>query len=333
MASFWVVNSFALYPEQALERYINISKIILMVVVATILINSTDKLFSLVRVIGYSLGFYGLKGGIFAIATGGGMTVWGPENSFLYANNSIGLALGMNIPILLYLLKYERRPLARWLLKAMLLFTYPAIICTYSRGAWIGMVMVTVMCVVKSRKKFIGVGIAGFAVVLFGSVAPLFAPENLVQRYDDLRNYDTEVSAQSRLWNWEFCKRVGLARPLVGAGFDFYTIESYAKFYPEFQERWPGKVWSCHSTWLTVLGEHGIVGFTMWLCLTMCCWMTLSRMRYVTRDAPNKIEIIDFTNMIKSSMIAYFVIGTFIDAAYFDLFYYLVALSSYRMGS
>src|SRR5437773_9564034 len=120
---------FALYPDNALEAYIYVSKVFLMVVVTAVLINSREKLHSLIRVIGLSLGFYGLKGGIFALASGGGMMVFGPQDSFLYANNSIGLALVMNIPILLYLIKQEPSARLRWLIKAMLLFSYPAIVC------------------------------------------------------------------------------------------------------------------------------------------------------------------------------------------------------------
>ena len=58
-----------------------------------------------------------MKGGIFAMISGGGFIVYGPEGSFLEANNSIGLALAMNIPVLMYLLKTEQKNWARKNLK------------------------------------------------------------------------------------------------------------------------------------------------------------------------------------------------------------------------
>jgi probable O-glycosylation ligase (exosortase A-associated) len=286
----------------------------------------------LIRVIGLSLGFYGLKGGIFALASGGGMMVFGPQDSFLYANNSIGLALAMNIPILQYLIKQEPSARLRWLIKAMLLFSYPAIVCTYSRGAWIGMVAATALSVIKSRNKFLMIGVTGIVTMVLVTVVPKIAPENLVHRYDDLVNYDQEVSAQSRFWNWEFCKRVGLARPLVGGGFNFYAIETYEKFYPEFLARWPGKVWSCHSMWLTVLGEQGIPGTVIWVSLIVSCMISLTQMRLKARGSPDEKYMVDFADMIKSSMVTYFVVGTFLDAAYFDLFYYFVAFVVVQKG-
>lgn len=322
--SFAVSTLFALYPADAFERFVKMSKILLMVVVAMAVINSEERLHAFIRIIGFSLGFYGIKGGLFAILSGGGFLVYGPEISFLAANNSIGLALAMNIPMLLYLLKNEELAWVRWIVRAMLLFSYPAIICTYSRGAWLGLVMVTALSVLNSRRKFLVVPLAGALAVVLQSVVPEITPNRLAQRYDSLVNYEEDSSAQSRFWNWEFCKRVGLARPLTGGGFNFYTLESYARFYPEFMERWPGKVWSCHSTWLTIFGEHGFPGAILWLLLVSCCLLSLRQIWAYGGMTPGKSQYAFFADMAQSSIVTYLVIGTFLDAAYFDLFYYFV---------
>jgi putative inorganic carbon (hco3(-)) transporter len=313
----------ALYPVEAFEQFSLVSKIFLMTIVATIVINTEDKLNWLIRVVGYSLGFYGLKGGFFAIVSGGELTVWGPENSFLFANNSIGLGLAMNIPILLYLLKIEQSIWLRWVLRLSLILTYPAIVCTYSRGAWLGMVIVTVATVIKSRRKFYAIASIGIVALAFEIFVSPIAPERLQDRYDTLVNYQEDASAQSRFWNWEFCKRVGIARPVSGAGFDFYRLESYATFYPEFLARWPGKVWSCHSTWLTVFAEHGIPGAVIWLLLLMYSIISLKQMRANAVSIPQSHSL-DFVDMVQNSILGYVVVGTFIDAAYFDILYYLV---------
>ena len=301
-----------------------------MIIVATFVINSEEKLNSLIRVIGYSLGFYGLKGGFFAIVSGGGFIVWGPEDGFLYANNSIGLGLAMNIPVLLYLLKVEQASWLRWILRSMLFLTYPAIICTYSRGAWLGMITVTAMSVLKSRRRFVALVLAGL-VVLAVQIGPRIAPDRLQQRFDSLVNYEEDSSAQSRFWNWEFCKRVGLARPLSRGGFNLYRLESYANFYPEFLTRWPGKVWSCHSTWLTLFAEHGIPGFVIWFTLLICCLISLRQIRAHGKRA-GSLYLSNFVDMVQNSLVAYFVVGTFIDAAYFDIFYYFVAFIIIQKG-
>lgn len=321
----------ALYPAKALEQFLLVSKIFFMIIIATMVINSDEKLNSLVRIVGYSLGFYGLKGGLFAVLSGGEMIVYGPEDSFLYANNSIGLGLAMNIPILLYLLKIEKSSWLRWILRSMLFFTYPAIVCTYSRGAWLGMLVVTAMNLLSSRKKVLLIGFACIVTIALQLILSQKAPERLISRYDSLLNYEEDSSAQSRFWNWEFCKRVGLARPIAGGGFDLYGLESYATFYPEFLERWPGKVWSCHSTWLTIFAEHGISGSVIWLALVICGLMSLRQIRAYGMTSGN-LYLVEFIDMVQSSLLAYLVVGTFIDAAYFDIFYYFIALIIIQKG-
>lgn len=330
LLSLWCVFAFstliAFIPKDAFSHFIHVSKILLMIGVAVVLTNSRDRLYSLIRVIGLSLGFYGLKGGIFALATGGQFLVYGPEDSFLEANNSIGLALAMNIPILIQLIKMEQKKWLLWIMRLMLLFSYPAVICTYSRGAWLGLAIVSALAVLKFRHKFLAVATAGILIVLLLPALPGLMPERLVTRYDSLVNYQEDSSAQSRLWNWEFCKRVGMANPLTGAGFNYYSLESYAIYYPEFQERYPGKVWSCHSIWLTVFSEHGLPGLVLWFGLLLSCLFSLRRIRSYAMLREANSWAAPYVDMVQSALVAYMVVGTFLDAAYFDLFYFLIAV-------
>src|SRR5262249_14878477 len=104
---------------------------------------------------------------------------------------------------------------------------------------------------------------------------------------------------------------------------DFYSLESYAKFYPEFQERWPGKVWSCHSMFLTIFGEHGAVGAAIWVALLVSVLLRLRSLRLYGR-LNHQQSLIDFVDMAQGALVAYFVVGVFLDAAYFEIFYYLI---------
>jgi len=325
-AVFGLSSLTAFYPDLAADRLISISKILLMVFLTILLTTNKSRLDALLRAIALSLGFYGLKGGVFAIATGGQALVFGPENSFLEANNAIGLALAMNIPLLYYLLRIETRTWLRWVIKAMMWASFPAVICTYSRGAWLGLAIVSVLLLLKSRHKFVVVALAGVFLALSYGTLPQMLPDRLFSRYDQLVNYEKDDSAESRLWNWEFCKRVGLARPLTGGGFNFYSMETHARYYPEFLERWPEKEWTCHSAWLTVFGEHGFPGFILWISLLVCCLLTLRQIRAYGKTRPEISWIPVFADAIQISFVAYMVVGTFLDAAYFDMFYYLVAM-------
>jgi probable O-glycosylation ligase (exosortase A-associated) len=72
---FWtwmlITTLNSLFPELAWEQLEKVSKIFLMIFVTTVLINTAYRLKALVWVIALSIGFYGVKGGIFPITPGG----------------------------------------------------------------------------------------------------------------------------------------------------------------------------------------------------------------------------------------------------------------------
>ena len=323
---FGVSTVFAIYPDSSLEGFIYISKILLMVFLSTILINSEHRLRLLLKVIALSLGFYGLKSGFWAIASGGQFMVWGPEESFLYSNNAIGLALSLNVPILFYLAKTETNIWVRRVMMVMMVLSYPAIICTFSRGAWVTLTAMTALMALYSKRKALTVSGGGIlVVVVIGVLATglMSPPERVQGRYNELVGWENEESAESRFWNWEFCKRVGLARPF-GGGFNFYALELYPIYFPEFIEKYgTAKVWSCHSMWFTILGEHGVIGFILWILLFLSCFFSLRKLR---RWGNVNAWIIPYVNMVQFAIIACMIAGTFLDTAYFDLFYQLVAI-------
>jgi len=107
---FWlwtlVTTMNSLFPELAWDQLIKVSKIFLMIFVTTMLINTAYRLKALVWVIALSIGFYGVKGGIFTLLTGGAFAVRGPSGTFIDGNNEIGLALAMTVPLLFSLSRH-----------------------------------------------------------------------------------------------------------------------------------------------------------------------------------------------------------------------------------
>lgn len=325
---FGVTTLGALEPTLAITKLGEVSKILLMAVLTMILINSRERLHSIVQIIGLSLGFHALRAGVFVITTGGQYNVYGPENSFLGTNNAIGLAIAMNVPVLLFLIKQETRAWLVWLMRGMLVLSYPAIICTYSRGAWLGLAAVSALIFVRSRRTFLFATAGGLVVIVLLAVSPSVIPQRLLSRYDDLVNYEDESSAQSRLWNWTFCGRVGLGNPLTGLGFDYYSPALYPIYYPEFVEHYgAGKVWSCHDVWLTVFSEHGIPGFVLWIALLLSCVSSLRRISGYSKAQPEMAWASDHADLLLKMLVPYVVAGTFFDAAYFDLLYYVIAMT------
>ena len=73
------------------------------ILVAASLLHEREHVHWLLWGLVVSVGYYGVKGGIFSIITGAENRVWGPPDSFIEDNNAIAVALIMVIPIMYYL--------------------------------------------------------------------------------------------------------------------------------------------------------------------------------------------------------------------------------------
>lgn len=311
-------------PHWAQFKLKHMSKVLLMVFMTLPLIDTAEKVGQLVRVVAYCLGFHGLNTGLFVILTGGAHRVWGPENSFLHANNMIGLALAMNVPMLWYQARLERR----WYLKAaaysMMFLSYPAVVATFSRGAWLGLAASTMYIVLRSRYRLV----LGVLAVAIGIAILPFLPDTVTNRYDDLVNYEEESSAQSRFWNWTFAWHVFKGNPITGAGFSYYSLDAYEKYYPEFLDAWPGKVWSPHSVWFSMISEHGAMGFLTWVSMLLVTIFTCLKIRRRSLKEGGPRWLTTYAEMIPGVFFSFMVSGSFLDAQYFDNLYQLVAVTT-----
>jgi putative inorganic carbon (HCO3(-)) transporter len=147
LATFWlltlVTTVFAWYPDDAWPDFQRFSKILLMTFVIIVLVQDRVKLRYLLMVEAFSIGFYGFKGGLWSMATGGASgLVLGPEGAFIGDNNGLALGLNMNLPILLFLAREEQRIWLRKLLHVIFFFSISAVMFTYSRGGFLGLAVV-----------------------------------------------------------------------------------------------------------------------------------------------------------------------------------------------
>lgn len=324
-ALFIVSTFFALEPEPAMDKLLFVSKTLLMMFLCTAIVTTPERLHMLVRVVALSLGYLAVKTGVFVLATGFQEKVYGPEETYLFQENAIGIALAINLPLLVYLLRVERARWLRCLVVAMFVLSYPAVVGTFSRGAWLSLGAVSVLLALCSRRRILAIGLVLLLAVGGVTRQSFFVSDRVAARWDALVNYEEDSSAQSRFWSWEFCKRVGLARPF-GGGFNLYSIEAYLRFYPEFVERWPGKVWVCHSMWMEFLAEHGVLGFVLGVGLIVSCLFSLRQLSREARRQRTQTRVSELAPMLIVAFVGFMTGGTFLDVAYHELFYQLVAM-------
>ena len=151
----WIclVYPFSIHAESSWDQLIKVLKIQLMIFVTLLVLHERRQLEILVWVLVVSLGYYGIKGGIFTLGHGAEHRVWGPPGTFIEDNNELALALIMTIPLMRYLQLQIRN---RWLRLAF----YPAMIAcilsalgSHSRGALLAMSGMAFMLWLRGSKK------------------------------------------------------------------------------------------------------------------------------------------------------------------------------------
>jgi probable O-glycosylation ligase (exosortase A-associated) len=280
------------------------------------LITRPVRIQALVWIIALSLGFYGIKGGIFTVSTGGAYHVRGPANSFIGGDNEMGLALIMTIPLMRYLQLTTRNWFFRLGLTGAMLLTTLAAVGTQSRGALLGLAGMAVFLWLKSRKKFV----TALLVVLAVIPVLMVMPEEWYQRMSTIKTYEQDQSALGRINAWWMAFNLAKDR-VTGGGFESFRNEMFRRYAPE-----PDNVHDAHSIFFEVLGEQGFVGLALFLGLGVFTWLTAS---WVARNA-GKAEGLawtsDLSKMIQVSLVGYVAAGAFLGLAYFDYYYNLVVI-------
>lgn len=295
----------AQFESLAWEQYIKIIKIQVMIFVTLMIMGSKDRLILMVWVIVLSLGFFGIKGGIFTITTGGAHRVNGPDGTFIGGNNELGLALIMIVPLMRYLQLTARRVLIKYGLTVAMLLTAVSIFGTHSRGALVGGAAMLLFLILKSRKKFV------FIIMLAIAVPAVinFMPDHWFARMHTIETYKEDQSAIGRIDAWTYAFNYALDHPLVGGGFEMFVGRTDA-----------------HSIYFEVLGEHGFVGLGLFLLLGIFTWRTASWVVKKSKKIKELTWAYDLGLMMQVSLVGFASCGAFLGLAYFDLVYHIVAM-------
>jgi probable O-glycosylation ligase (exosortase A-associated) len=315
-----VTTITAVYPEDAMMRFIAFGKVTFMTVVTIMVMCDRQRLNMLIWAIVLSIGFFGVKGGIFTFLTGGQFRVWGPSESFIADNNALALALYMLLPLAYYLRTQSSSLWVRHgLLGAMLLMSAAAV-GSYSRGGFIAGLSMAAILWTKSRTKLI----TGLALAIIIPSFYLMMPKSWHDRMNTIRTYEQDRSSMNRIEAWTMAYNAANRR-FFGGGFDMWSREMYKAYGPPSTFKDPGTR-GAHSIYFSVLGEHGWVGLFLFLSVYAAAWRTASSIIRETRDIEELHWLGELAKLIQVSFVAYATGGAFQSLAYFDFPWHLVSI-------
>ncbi|ALK95200.2 hypothetical protein AM586_01735 [Massilia sp. WG5] len=311
-----ITTPFAFEPDRAWDEWDRVMKTLFFALVTIGAINNQKdtKLFALVVIL--SLGFYGLKGGIFTLLSGGSNRVLGPPGTYIGDNNDLALALLTIVPLVWYLHLQEQHRWLKWGWAALALLSMVAVIGSYSRGALLGFGAMLVMLWLKSRNKLR----TGIVVLLVVPLVYILMPEQWFGRMGTISEYQADGSAMGRVNAWHFAFNVA-THNFMGGGFRCFTPRMFWLYAPE-----PANVHAPHSLYFQVLGEHGFVGLVLFLAFLFFAWRTGSRVLRFCKDKPELKWASDLAAMCQVSLLGYCAGGAFLTLAYADLLYDVVII-------
>lgn len=319
---------FAWEPSYAWGYWEQFGKILLMTFVATMFIYGKARVRALMLVIGLSLAFYGIKGAVFTVTTGGVHNVQGPDGVFIGGNTFLGLALNMAVPVLVSLARDEQDRKLKIFLNFAAACCVISSVFTYSRGAFLGLAVVLPLLLLKDpRKAWSGMAF----LVISGVFVVSFAPEKLWQRAETIQTYEEDHSAMARLRSWNVAWNIAKDRPIIGAGFRFEYSPNRARWLSYVGDDFKsvgGGTQSAHSAYFQVLGEHGFVALGLYLFLMASAIVRLSRLRKQALAVPEAGWIGAYADGLRIGIIAFAISGAFLNVAYFDLYFIFIAMTA-----
>lgn len=315
----WICVSplFAFHPEWGWDLWLRAFKVQFMVLVSLLLITDRRHLYWLTWVLALSVGFFGIKGGIFTILTVGAHRVWGPAQSFIADNNTLALAMTMVVPLFRYLQLQSDNKWVRIGCVAAMLLCVVSIIGSHSRGAFLALAAMSFFLFTKSRKK----GLIGMAVLIALPVAWQLMPENWTERMTTIKAYSEDASAMGRINAWWVAWNVAVDRFPFGGGFVLDSMEVFQRYAPD-----PNNVKVAHSIYFQILGEHGFIGLAIFLMVFGFAWLNGGWVMRATKKKPELLWAYDLASMSQVSLVGYAVGGAFLSLTYFDLPYYIVVI-------
>lgn len=310
---------FSVHPDAVqLAGYMEFLKIVVVALFTTTMVRTREQLRIILWIVALSLGFFGVKSGIWGFLTLGQPILHGP-GGLLHDSNDFSLALAMAVPMLFCLGITERNPQIKKAFWFAVPLTFVTVGLTRSRGGFLAVVAAVGVLVWRSRNRLTGILVG----VLIAAASLTIAPKDYVERIQTIANPTQESSAQSRLVAWGIATRMAQDNPVFGVGFRKFR-QHYHEYNPD--AHFGGRRIVAHSSYFQVWAECGTPALLLYLFLIGSCLWTCWRLRKMARARYYTSWIANYAVMFEAVILSFCVGATFLNRAHFDLFYHLVGL-------
>lgn len=299
--------------------------IFIMFVIATNIVDSFDRLNKLIWLLLLINFYFALKGiynfSVSHTVAAGQQTSGMVGSGYIGDENDFALALNVMIPFAFFMVIDSRRKIKKLLSFVLLIALVFGVVCSFSRGGWVGLMVGLAYCIFKSKRKLAGMGFA----LLLTLILITMTPSSYWQRIQTISNTN-EGTAVSRINYWKAALRIYIDHPLigVGAGNGGVWLPEYVTGLGDPANQW-GRAF--HGTIPQVMAELGSLGLFCYLLMIFYVIKYLSQIKKRKVSGGDDVFVESTVNAVIGGLIAYLVTATFLSTAYYPQLWTLYTIA------
>lgn len=307
---------FAVDYDAAYLRWLPFSKTLLLVGLIFLYMNTKHWIMAQVGVFILSIGYTGIKGGLYTLIYGGGARIWGPPGTGWGDNNDVSIVMLMVIPMILALRGIYTKKFHRLGILGVAISFFFTVLGTQSRGALVGLLGMSTFAAWRSKQKILVIPL--LLISLGAGLA--FMPQSWWDRMGTIQTYEQDSSASSRILQWNYAIQISMERPFFASGFNARFYQPYYKKYMEGID----ENRSAHSNYFQVLEEQGFIGIFIYLLLMATIIIAASRVYKSAKDRDDLKWASLLLYSTQFSVVGYAFNGLTINQGYLEIYYFLL---------
>jgi probable O-glycosylation ligase (exosortase A-associated) len=322
-------------PDIALEYWFRFFKVFMLFVFVVLTIKDKLHVDFVLWCLVLSVGFYADLEALKFLVSGGGHKIVGMSGHVLGDRNELSLAFVMTLPIAYYLLgEYGKRArvLQLGLLGTMAALVI-AVIGTSSRGGFVALAALGVYMFIKSERKVLATVLIA---ILVAGLTPYISDE-YTHRLDTIQTADEDSSFMTRVISWKLSLIMATRHPFFGGGFkslEYFPVwSSLSRDFFSLPWFYTGTglpnaevARAAHSVYFQVLGEHGFVGFALYMGCLVSAFFRAGAVARRARRAGSPQWLRTLATMLQLSVFAFALGGAALSFAYVDLIFCMFGL-------
>jgi putative inorganic carbon (HCO3(-)) transporter len=247
-------------------------------------------------------------------------------------NNGIAVAMLMAIPLCYYVISYSEVRLMRIAFTILLFCDVLTVIATFSRGGFLGLVVLGIFLVLNARQKTPIIA-AAVLVVLFMT---FLAPEEILARLGSIQDADSNGSFLGRVVAWKVNLLAALDHPLIGVGFSAAARpDIWSHYVPMISSigiidtpMVPPTPLVAHSIFFQVLGDTGFIGLFCFVSVILAAIVYCFSIVRRCKGRPDLLWASDLARLLRVTIIVYTAAGSALSFSYFEGFWIIAAVIS-----